>query len=156
MSLPLNSESSSQQPSLFENSTFKVIAKKLLNSNQELFALGLINELKFDEVIFSAEVDSKEQQAVNQDLKEWKALWRLLPQSLSLASPNNSPIYFQGVIEVAGQARYVLSQSLSSTQFIFLLGLPSLMPEQAKFYLKQSIQSSAHQLLTPSHSPNVE
>ena len=135
---------------------FKVEAQKLLDSNQDMIALGAVNELKFTETVFRTEMNEEEQNLVIQGLKEWKALWRLLPQSLPSLNPEAHPIYFQGLIEIAGKSTYVLSQSLSSTQFIFLLGLPSLSPEQAKFYLERSLLSLKYQLQSPIHSQNVE
>ncbi|MAD60526.1 MAG: hypothetical protein CMH49_03290 [Myxococcales bacterium] len=140
---------------LLEN-LFNTEAQNLLDSNQDIIALGTVHELKFTETVFRAEMNKEEQKLVIQGLKEWKSLWRLLPQSLTSLNPETHPIYFQGLIEIAGKSTYVLSQSLSSTQFIFLLGLPSLSPEQAKFYLERSLQSLKYQLQSPIHSQNVE
>ena len=135
---------------------FNPEAQKLLDSNQDVLALGTVHDLNFAETIFQAEMKQEDQKIVIQGLEEWRALWRLLPQSLTTSSPETSPIYFQGLIEIAGRATYVLSQSLSSTQFIFLLGLPSLSPERAKFYLEHSIRSLQHHPLPNDHLQKVD
>ena len=155
MSLIPNLEQLANHSSDPNHDVFEVESHKLFAIDQAIIALGEISELQFNGVYFRPEVDEEERSSISQNLNEWRSLWRLLPQSLPDLSVKHVPLYFQGSIEVSGQTRYLLSRSVSSTQFIFIFASDQLSVERAKYYLDQSIELLDHKLQSASLTSNI-
>ena len=155
MSITSDLEQQVNQPSDPDRDVFEVESHKLFRIDQAIIAMGEISELQFNGICFRPSVDQNDQSSISQSLNQWRSLWRLLPQSLPNLSAEHIPLYFQGSIEVSGQKQYLLSRSLSSTQYIFLLASDHLSVERAKYYLDQSTELLDYKLQSASRTSSL-
>jgi hypothetical protein len=133
-----------------------VEAQKLFNLDENIIAFGEVTELQINEICFHKSLSGHEQTKLQHSLSEWKSLWRLLPQSIMSISKPIEPLTFQAIIGLNGQKVQIISRSLTSKQYIFLLGSSALSVERAKFYLEQSIYSLESRIRSASLGSDLE
>lgn len=155
MSITSDLEQLVNQPSDSDHDVLEVESHKLFRVDPAIIAMGEISGLQFNGMYFRPDIDQNDQSSISQSLNQWRSLWRLLPQSLPNFSTEHIPLYFQGSIEVSGQNQYLLSKSISSTQYIFLLASAHLSAERAKYYLDQSIELLDYKLQSASSTSSL-